>query len=112
MKNKLQFEKVYRCSVCGGMGAGNRMVDHVLSGNCDGTFSRKLRESERDGTYAGLEEEATLNTALLLKAEALKELKVSYQEMRAAIRLDIIEMKKINNSFLAEAYADYYTEII
>ena len=112
MDNKQQFEKVYKCPKCGGIGGGNRMVDHILLDNCNGILTRKLREAERDGKYIGFEDEAELNTRLLMKAEALRELKVSYQEMRAAIRQDIIVMKDINKSFLAEAYEQYYTNII
>ena len=112
MKNNKSFEKVYRCPSCGGIGANQRMVEHILSGTCTGSLTRKLREAERDGTYLGREEEAIINTRLLMKTEALRELKVSYQEIRSAIKQDIIVMKDINKSFLAEVYEQYYTPII
>tara|TARA_R110000772_G_scaffold142473_1_gene252142 strand:+ start:721 stop:1059 length:339 start_codon:yes stop_codon:yes gene_type:complete len=112
MENKKSFEKVYKCPTCGGIGKNQRMVEHIMSGTCTGRLTRRLREADRDGKYLGREAEAEVNTELLMKTEALKELKVSYQEMRQAIIQDIVVMKEINKSFIAEAYEQYYTEII
>ena len=107
--DKFQGHIVYKCPTCKCLGAGNRMVDHMKV--CNGRLTRKLREAERDGKYAGREAEAIKNTEILMKAEALKELKVSYREMKQAIKNDIIVMKGINKSVIAEAYQEYYTNM-
>ena len=106
---KLQGKIVYKCNSCNCVGAGNRMVDHIKA--CDGTLTRKLREAERDGTYKGREEEAQINTELLFKQEAVKELWVTYQEMKQAIEDDIITIKQINSNILEEAYTNYYSRM-
>ena len=111
MNNPKQFEKVYSCSKCNAIGGGNRMVDHILIDTCDGKLTRKLREAERDGKYIGRETEAILNTRLLIKQESLKQLKVTYREMKWAIKNDIIEMQEISKDFLPEAYEQYFTKV-
>jgi len=111
MDNKLQFEKVYKCPKCHGIGGGNRMVDHILLDNCTGKLTRKLREAERDAKYVGREAEAIANTEQLYKDEALRLLKVSYREMIWAIEHDIIQMKKLNEEFLPRAYQEYFAKV-
>ena len=111
MNNKQQYEKVYKCPHCGGICAANRMIEHILLESCGGKLTRKLREAQRDGTYEGRETEAMLNTQLLLKEEGLKQLKASYREMKWAIEHDIIEMKKLNEDFLPEIYAQYFEKV-
>ena len=106
-----QFEKVYKCPKCGGIGAGNRMVDHILLDNCNGTLRRKLREAIRDGKYLGREAEAIANTEELYKLEALQQVKTSYREMIWAIKHDIIQMKELNEEFLPRAYAEYFAKV-
>lgn len=106
---KLQGHIVYKCPTCKLHGCGNRMVDHIKA--CDGRITRKLREAARDGKYESREAEAAINTQLLLKEEAIKELKITYYEMKKAIEDDIIVMKNINSSFLENAFAEYYANV-
>ena len=78
------------------MGMGTRFVNQHLSDGCKGP-GYKTRKHMANGTYAGREQEAQLNTAIYNAQRMIKDEQEATRTMVTRIKADIERMKEMGS---------------
>ena len=104
-----QGEKLYFCSVCKGLGSGNRFVEHHLHNQCSGKQKRRVREStKRNGHRL---HEGIINTKQWKSEKIIFEANRILRAFKSEAVKDIDNMQEINRSIVEDMLKSFYTQI-
>jgi len=101
--------KLYHCSVCDGLGQGNRFVEYHLHNECDGKQKRMVKYSTKRNAHRL--QEAQINTKEWKANRIVFEANRILREFKSEAVRDIDNMREINKQVVQNMLTTFYTQI-